>query len=124
MADLPLRDAKGEANVATISVYAAINACTVNIGDAYEEQGFDFSGMRKFDEPHHYRSRSFLTVPMKNHEGEVIALLQLINALDADSGAVRPFSAADQRLAAAAAGAMAMAPVSGAISSAPTKLPT
>jgi HD-GYP domain-containing protein (c-di-GMP phosphodiesterase class II) len=108
MADLPLRNAKGEANVATISVYAAINACTVNIADAYEEQGFDFSGMRKFDEQHSYRSRSFLTVPMQNHEGEVIALLQLINALDT-SGIVRPFSDADQRLVESLASQAAMA---------------
>ena len=31
-----------------------------------------------------YRSKSFLTVPLKNHDGVVIGVLQLINAKDAD----------------------------------------
>jgi hypothetical protein len=52
-------------------------------------QGFDFSGTRQFDARTGYRSQSFLTVPMKNHEGEVIGVLQLINAID-DRGQVVP----------------------------------
>jgi hypothetical protein len=44
-------------------------------------EGFDFSGTRQFDARTGYRSQSFLTVPMKNHEGEVIGVLQLINAI-------------------------------------------
>ena len=52
---------------------------TVNIADAYTAEGFDFSGTRKFDKKTGYRSQSFLTVPMKNHENEIIGVLQLIN---------------------------------------------
>jgi GAF domain-containing protein len=63
-----------------VAAYAAIHDQTVNIADAYTEAGFDFSGTRSFDERTGYRSQSFLTVPMKNHEGEVIGVLQLINA--------------------------------------------
>src|SRR5690606_25667231 len=44
-----------------------------------------------------YRSKSFLTVPMRDHEGKVIGVLQLINAKDAH-GAVTPFSLEDQQL--------------------------
>jgi HD-GYP domain-containing protein (c-di-GMP phosphodiesterase class II) len=36
---------------------------------------------------------------MKSHEGEVIGVLQLLNALDPDTGAVRTFTPGDQRLA-------------------------
>jgi hypothetical protein len=43
---------------------------TINIADAYTARGFDFSGTRQFDARTGYRSQSFLTVPMKDHEGE------------------------------------------------------
>jgi hypothetical protein len=55
-------------------------------------RGLRFSGTRAFDQRTGYRSQSFLTVPMKNHEGEVIGVLQLINAIDPDTGEVVPFS--------------------------------
>ena len=61
--------------------------------------GFDFTGTRNFDERTGYRSQSFLTVPMKNHEGEIIGVLQLINAHMPTHDVVVPFSEADQRLA-------------------------
>ena len=38
-----------------------------------------YSVNRSFDERNHYRSKSMLTVPMKNHKEEVIGALQLIN---------------------------------------------
>jgi HD-GYP domain-containing protein (c-di-GMP phosphodiesterase class II) len=38
-----------------------------------------YSFNRSFDERNHYRSKSMLTVPMKNHKEEVIGALQLIN---------------------------------------------
>lgn len=96
--DLPLKNERGEDNNAMVAAYAVINDKTVNIADAYTEAGFDFSGTRHFDETTGYRSTSFLTVPMKNHENEVIGVLQLINAIDQKSKRVVPFSYADQRL--------------------------
>ena len=96
---LPLKNDKGEPNNSMIAVYAALNDKTVNIVDAYTEAGFDFSGTRRFDASTGYRSKSFLTVPMKNHENEIIGVLQLINSLDPKSGEVVSFSPADQRLA-------------------------
>ena len=96
--DLPFQREDGSPNDNLVAVHAALAKCTVNIADAYNEQGFDFSGTRKFDAGTGYRSQSFLTVPMKNHEGEVIGVLQLINALDAETGQVVPFSRADQHL--------------------------
>ena len=107
--NLPLTDERGEPNNAMVAVYAAINDKTVNIADAYGEAGFDFTGTRKFDAHTGYRSKSFLTVPMKNHENEIIGVLQLINAIDKTSGAVVPFSQADQSLAESLASQAAIA---------------
>ncbi len=108
-APLPLRSETGEPNNSMVAAYAAIHQETVNIADAYEAAGFDFSGTRKFDERTGYRSQSFLTVPMKNHENEVIGVLQLINAIDPDTGKVVSFSSADQRLAESLASQAAIA---------------
>lgn len=107
--DLDLYLADGSANDSMVAAYAALNAKTVNIADAYEAEGFDFSGTRKFDARTGYRSQSFLTVPMQNHEGEIIGVLQLINALDPATGKVGPFSQADQRLAESLASQAAIA---------------
>ncbi len=96
--EVPLVNERGEPNNAMVAAYAVINDKTVNIVDAYTEAGFDFSGTRKFDQKTGYRSTSFLTVPMKNHENEIIGVLQLINALDPGSRKTVAFSYADQRL--------------------------
>ncbi len=89
----------GSANDKMVVAYAAVTGKTVNIADAYTEAGFDFSGTRNFDKKTGYRSKSFLTVPMKNHQGETIGVLQLINQLLPNSKEIAPFSEADQRLA-------------------------
>ena len=107
--NLPLANAKGEHNDAMVAAYAAIHDKTVNIADAYTEAGFDFSGTRSFDERTGYRSQSFLTVPMKNHEGEIIGVLQLINAQDPVTHQVNPFASADQSLAESLASQAAIA---------------
>ncbi|MBY4599383.1 GAF domain-containing protein [bacterium BD-1] len=87
----------GRANDSMVVVHAALTGRTVNIADAYDAEGFDFSGTRAFDARTGYRSQSFLTVPMKDHDGHVIGVLQLINAKD-KAGAIRPFDAAIQQL--------------------------
>ena len=107
--DLPLYRDDGEPNNSMIAAYSAIHAESVNIADAYTEAGFDFSGTRKFDQMTGYRSQSFLSVPMKNHENEIIGVLQLINAIDPQTGAVQVFSTADQRLAESLASQAAVA---------------
>jgi HD-GYP domain-containing protein (c-di-GMP phosphodiesterase class II) len=107
--DLPLYRDDGEPNNSMIAAYSAIHAESVNIADAYTEAGFDFSGTRKFDQMTGYRSQSFLSVPMKNHENEIIGVLQLINAIDPQTGTVQVFSTADQRLAESLASQAAVA---------------
>lgn len=99
----------GKPNNGMVAAYAALTGNTVNIADAYTAEGFDFSGTRAFDAKTGYRSKSFLTVPMKNHEGEAIGVLQLLNAQDPQTGEVIAFSASDQRLAESLASQAAVA---------------
>lgn len=106
---LPLRNADGSPNDSLVAAYAAIHDRTVNVTDAYTEEGFDFSGTRLFDQRTGYRSQSFLTVPMRNHDRELIGVLQLINARDPVTGEVTEFSLADQSLAESLASQAAIA---------------
>src|SRR3954463_5313048 len=99
----------GKPNHANVSAYVALTGKTVNIEDAYKAEGFDFTGTRGFDSKTGYRSQSFLTVPMRNHEGEAIGVLQLINAQDPHTGEIVPFSSSDQRLAESLASQAAVA---------------
>jgi len=99
----------GEPNHSMVAAYAALTGQTVNIADAYTADGFDFTGTRAFDAKTGYRSKSFLTVPMKNHENEIIGVLQLINATDPASGEIVSFSPSDQRLAESLASQAAIA---------------
>lgn len=95
---LPIYGEDGKPNLTMVAVYSVTNAKTVNIPDAYLTEGFDFSGTAKFDAKMGYRSQSFLTVPMMNHENEIIGVLQLINAIDPNTKQIIPFSDAHQRL--------------------------
>jgi HD-GYP domain-containing protein (c-di-GMP phosphodiesterase class II) len=93
-----LYDEAGKPNLANVAAYAALSGKTVNIHDAYTEEGYDFSGTRKFDQQNNYISTSFLTIPMRDHEGEIIGVLQLINALDRKNGAIISFNKDDVHL--------------------------
>jgi HD-GYP domain-containing protein (c-di-GMP phosphodiesterase class II) len=99
----------GKPNQSMVAAQAALTGRTINIADAYTAEGFDFSGTRAFDAKTGYRSKSFLTVPMRNHEGETIGVLQLINAQNPASGEIVAFSASDQRLAESLASQAAVA---------------
>ena len=99
----------GNPNYSMVAAYAAVTGKTVNIPDAYTAAGFDFSGTRNFDKKTGYRSKSFLTVPMRNHENEIIGVLQLINATHPRSGEILAFSPSDQRLAESLASQAAIA---------------
>ncbi len=95
---ISLYDDEGKPNTHMVAANAVISDKTVNIPDAYDSKEFDFSGTRSFDNKMGYRSTSFLTVPMTNHENENIGVLQLINAMEPDSNKIIPFSSLDQQL--------------------------
>lgn len=90
---LPLHDAEGAPNHRNIATHAALTGRIVNIPDAYASDLYDFTGPRRFDEAHAYRSTSFLAVPLRNRLGQLVGVLQLINATDPGTGTVVPFGA-------------------------------
>jgi HD-GYP domain-containing protein (c-di-GMP phosphodiesterase class II) len=104
-----LHDENGAENTSMVVAFSVLRDRTVNIADAYTEKGFDFSGTKHFDQRTGYRSQSFLTVPMKDHEGTIIGVLQLINAKDPATGAIGPFTDADRQLAESLASQAAVA---------------
>ncbi|MBF0179911.1 MAG: GAF domain-containing protein [Magnetococcales bacterium] len=106
--ELPLHK-DGEPNLRMVATYAALKGSTVNIPDAYQAQGFDFSGTRSFDQRTNYRSQSFLTMPLKNHENVIIGVLQLINAKDPVSGGIVAFTDEQRKLAESLASQAAIA---------------
>ena len=70
----------GSKNVNNVAAVCALEGSTINIEDAYTNNKYDFSGTKGFDKKYEYRSKSFLTIPLKNHKDEVIGVLQLLNA--------------------------------------------
>lgn len=85
-------------NLATVVTRAVIEDRSINVVDAYNTEGFDFSGTFNFDKSTGYHSKSLLAVPMKNHEQDVIGVLQLINAQAIDSNEIIAFEEEEQRL--------------------------
>jgi HD-GYP domain-containing protein (c-di-GMP phosphodiesterase class II) len=76
--------------------YCALHGEVIELADAYripKSRPFHFNAT--FDQQAGYRTRSLITLPMKNGKGEVLGVLQLINckrsakAQLTDSGAVR-----------------------------------
>ncbi len=96
---LALHDpATGAPNYDNIATFSALTGQPLNIPDAYNAVDFDFSGARRFDEIHGYRSTSFLTLPLRNAHGRNLGVLQLINAQDRETGQVVPFAHHSQKL--------------------------
>jgi HD-GYP domain-containing protein (c-di-GMP phosphodiesterase class II) len=88
---VPLRQENKGENHRNVSAHCALTGEPVNISDVYDAEGYDFQGTRDFDASTGYRSRSMLVIPLRDHEDEVIGVLQLLNAKDRETGAVVPF---------------------------------
>jgi HD-GYP domain-containing protein (c-di-GMP phosphodiesterase class II) len=85
-------------NQGNVATQAALSKTSIHIPDAYDADGFDFSGTKKFDELNNYRSTSLLAIPMVNTEGRVIGVLQLLNAQDPETGNAVPFEPRHQEV--------------------------
>ncbi|MCP4188215.1 MAG: GAF domain-containing protein [Gammaproteobacteria bacterium] len=105
---IPLK-LNGIENHSNVVTHCVLSGETINIEDAYHEDGFDFTGTRSFDSSTGYRTQSMLTFPLKDHEKETIGVLQLINARDPENGEVISFSDVDQQLAESLASQAAVA---------------
>jgi len=90
--EVPLYDPETqEPNESNVASYTALTEQTINIEDAYNTDAFDFSGTKRFDEHTGYHSVSFLTVPLTDSVGEVIGVLQLLNAKSRKTEEIIPF---------------------------------
>ena len=81
-----------ELKESNVSAFVALKGVSVNIPDVYDTDLFDFTGPKKFDDSTGYRSKSMLVVPMRNHENDVIGVLQLLNATNPITNEVVAFS--------------------------------
>lgn len=89
---IPLMKKDGRPNHANVSSYVALTGETANIPDVYAADRFDFTGPREYDARTGYRSKSMLVMPLKNHDNDIIGVLQLLNAMDQETESVHPFS--------------------------------
>jgi HD-GYP domain-containing protein (c-di-GMP phosphodiesterase class II) len=93
----------GSPNLANVCAYVFHTGEIVNIKDVYETEKFHFDGTKKFDRTLNYRSRSMVVIPMRNHENDIIGILQLINAQDIAKNRITAFTSEAQEKAVALA---------------------
>ncbi len=94
----PLFGADGKPNHTFVAAYVAATGTSVNIPDMYLTEGFDFTENKAYDTKDGYHSVSCLVVPLKNNAGEVIGVVQLVNAQNATTGEIVPFSSYQQQV--------------------------
>jgi len=95
--------------VVKLTESSIFNNVSLNVPDIYNAKGFNFLNNIYFDEMTGYISKSSLSIPMKNHENEIIGVLQLINAQDKVTREIIPFSDKDEKVAQNLASLAAMA---------------
>ena len=69
-----------QSNASAMVAHAVNTGEIINIKDVYDELPFDFSSARKIDKDTGYRTQSMLTFPLKDHIGDIIGAIQIINA--------------------------------------------
>ncbi|MBP5623613.1 MAG: HD domain-containing protein [Lachnospiraceae bacterium] len=102
--ELPPVDLKEE----NICAYSAIYDKALNIEDVYNSDLFDFSGPKRYDKLTGYRTQSMLVVPLSDHDGSKVGVLQLLNAKDTEGNTI-PFSQSYERIVLALASQTAIA---------------
>ncbi len=78
---IPFREVVVDISDKSIAGYVALTGEPVNLEDAYHlPDGVPYQINRKFDEDSGYRTKSILGVPMRNQKGDIVGVVQLINA--------------------------------------------
>jgi HD-GYP domain-containing protein (c-di-GMP phosphodiesterase class II)/response regulator of citrate/malate metabolism len=98
---LPFEKSKMPITETSIAGFAAVTGSSVNVADVYNlPPGTPYAGSggaaRAFDEKSGYRTRSMLTVAMRDHENKVIGVVQLINKKRDAKSVLRPVSLVDE----------------------------
>lgn len=82
----------------SIAGYVAATGRALNIADVYRlEPTLPYHFDRQFDAATGYTTQSVLTLPLENSGRSLLGILQIINARS-DSGAIVPFTEADERV--------------------------
>ena len=75
-----------------VAACSAMQKKLINIADVYEHSDeYDFTGPKNYDAMTGYRTKSMLVVPMEDDNGDVIGVVQLINAQN-EKGEMIPFA--------------------------------
>jgi HD-GYP domain-containing protein (c-di-GMP phosphodiesterase class II) len=83
-------------NEKTISGYSAATGKAVNVEDVYDlSDDAPYGYSTSFDRISGYRSQSMLAIPLKSNTGEILGVIQMINAMD-ENNSVVPFSKDDE----------------------------
>jgi HD-GYP domain-containing protein (c-di-GMP phosphodiesterase class II) len=83
-------------NQNSIAGYVAKKSKAVNIPDVYQMNStLPYAFDSHFDGISSYKTRSMLTVPMTNQHGDLLGVMQVINAQD-DGGNIIPFATSDE----------------------------
>jgi response regulator RpfG family c-di-GMP phosphodiesterase len=91
--ELPLYDpVSGEPIHRFVATHVALSGETVVIDDVYTETRFDLSGTKRFSDESGMKAISMMTVPMALRDGEVVGVLQFVNATDPETGQVTTFA--------------------------------
>ncbi|MCG7498097.1 HD domain-containing protein [Vibrio sp. Of7-15] len=72
-------------NDTSVSGHVATYGCELNIEDVYQLVDTPYQFNPVFDNATGYRCQSLLALPIKNHDGEVIGVLQFINRTKAEN---------------------------------------
>jgi HD-GYP domain-containing protein (c-di-GMP phosphodiesterase class II) len=83
-ASIPLFNKDGESCLSHIAANVYHKKRMLCFEDVYKTREYDISGTKAIDASNHYRSKAMLTVPLKDHDNEVLGILQVINPLDAN----------------------------------------
>ncbi len=82
---IPLYQENGTKQLRNMATYVAHTGTAQRIDDVYNQEIFDNSGTRKVDQANNYRSQSMMAFPLKDHEQEVLGVVQLINAMNEEN---------------------------------------
>lgn len=71
----------------SIAGYVSLTGETLNIPNVYDlDPSLPFGFNNSFDLAHGYITKSMLSVPMNNHEGTIVGVIQLINSKEKNTG--------------------------------------
>lgn len=85
-------------DTASIAGYAATTGSPLNIPNVYKiDASSPYQFSRQFDESSGYVTRSMIAIPLKTARGDILGILQIINALDDDQNVIS-FTSADESL--------------------------